>query len=86
MASSSGNLENLKIKEMRVVPCTNSPYIQSSRVMFKQVHNCQFVMLLLSENKPVFLLQDLHTTGTTRCNNFVLFFSARMDLIERGTI
>ena len=39
MASSPSKLENLEIKEMQVIPCTNSPYIQSSRVTFKQNEN-----------------------------------------------
>ena len=38
MASSASKLDNLEIKEMQVIPCTNSPYIQSSRVTFKQVN------------------------------------------------
>jgi uncharacterized protein (DUF1499 family) len=45
MASSASKLENLEIKEMQVVPCTNSPYIQSSRVTFKQVNILMLAMI-----------------------------------------
>lgn len=30
-------MDNLEISEMKVIPCTNSPYIQPARVIFKQV-------------------------------------------------
>lgn len=85
MASSSEKLENMEIKEMQVVPCTNSPYIQSSRVTFKQVYIVRAFYIT-----SFFYLQNLHTsviTEMTRCNKFiVVFFPGRMELKERGTI
>lgn len=71
MASSSEKLENMEIKEMQVVPCTNSPYIQSSRVTFKQVYIVRAFYIT-----SFFYLQNLHAviTEMTRCNKFIVMF------------